>query len=131
MPRLSRNDFGKYLKDLRKKRGLSQKQVAAAAMLDQSYLSAVERGRRSPPRDDILERLILAVNATAKEKERLQIGRALARLGMATNGLSDKQSEALAVLIRDVQALSEEELKAIQALLTVMHNIKRQTEAPM
>lgn len=131
MSSLSQNDFGSILRELRVKRGLSQKQVAKAAVLDQSYLSALEHGRRPPPRDDILVRLALAMNASPTEKENLQKGRAMTRIGMAAAGLSTTQSEALAVLIRNVQVLSDEELKAVQALLRVMYDIKRQTEAAM
>lgn len=55
----------------------------------------------------------------------------MTRIGMAAAGLSAAQSEALAVLVRNVQVLSDEELKAVQTLLRVMYDIKRQTEAAM
>jgi len=49
--------FGPYLRQLRKQRGLTLKQVEKAARVSNSFLSQVERGVRNPPRPDILNRL--------------------------------------------------------------------------
>lgn len=43
--------------DLRKRRGLTLKQVEAAGVASNAYLSQVERGRRKPPHLDIMKRL--------------------------------------------------------------------------
>lgn len=39
--------FGARLHDLRKAKGMSQEDLAFAADLDRSYLSAIERGKRN------------------------------------------------------------------------------------
>jgi len=39
--------FGTRLRDLRKKQGLSQEQLAEEANLDRSYVGGVERGERN------------------------------------------------------------------------------------
>lgn len=49
--------FAPYLRQLRKQRGLTLKQVEKAARVSNSFLSQVERGIRNPPRVDILNRL--------------------------------------------------------------------------
>ncbi len=49
--------FGPYLHNLRKKKGLTLKQVEKAARVSNAYLSQLERGRRRPPHPDILKRL--------------------------------------------------------------------------
>jgi len=49
--------FGNYLKKLRKEKGLTLKQVEKAAKVSNAYVSLVERGRRNPPHPDILQRL--------------------------------------------------------------------------
>jgi HTH-type transcriptional regulator, competence development regulator len=49
--------FGPYLKQLRKQKGLTLKQVEKAARISNSFLSQVERGIRKPPRPDMLNRL--------------------------------------------------------------------------
>jgi len=49
--------FGSYLRRLRKEKGLTLKQVEKAAKVSNAYISLVERGRRNPPHPDILTRL--------------------------------------------------------------------------
>src|SRR5689334_12570609 len=41
-------DFGKALRTVRARKGLSQKDVAKLTSLDQSYISLIESGRRKP-----------------------------------------------------------------------------------
>lgn len=41
-------DFGKALRTVRARKGLSQKDVAELASLNQSYVSLIESGRRKP-----------------------------------------------------------------------------------
>jgi transcriptional regulator with XRE-family HTH domain len=40
--------FGKVLKDLRSKKGISQEDLADFAKLDRTYISLLERGLRQP-----------------------------------------------------------------------------------
>jgi transcriptional regulator with XRE-family HTH domain len=49
--------LGIYLRNVRKRRGLSLKQVEKAAGVSNAYLSQLERGLRKPPHPDILKRL--------------------------------------------------------------------------
>ena len=43
--------FGQQVRSLRKARGMSQKELAAKASIDFTYLSKIENARRLPPRD--------------------------------------------------------------------------------
>lgn len=53
MPKLDNADhgklvrFGENVRELRKKRGLSQEELAAEAELDRTYMGGVERGERN------------------------------------------------------------------------------------
>ena len=40
--------FGQRVKDLRKKKGLTQEQLAEKAKIDHSYLNAIEAGKKNP-----------------------------------------------------------------------------------
>ncbi len=40
--------FGQRVRDLRKKKGLTQEQLAEMAKIDYSYLNAIEAGRKNP-----------------------------------------------------------------------------------
>ena len=62
-----RKDFGEYLKQLRVKAGLTQKQAADIADISVPYLAQTERGERNPPSRRILARLAEAYGVTAQE----------------------------------------------------------------
>ena len=49
--------FGPYLRELRRRRGLSLKQLEREAGVSNAYMSQIERGLRKPPHPDILKRL--------------------------------------------------------------------------
>jgi HTH-type transcriptional regulator, competence development regulator len=50
-------NFGTYLRRLRKTQGLTLKQVETQAKVSNAYISQIERGLRKPPHPDILKRL--------------------------------------------------------------------------
>jgi transcriptional regulator with XRE-family HTH domain len=43
-----REKFGKRIKELRKKQGLTQEKLAELAKIDYSYLNLIEAGKRNP-----------------------------------------------------------------------------------
>jgi len=51
------DDFGSYIRSLRKEHGFSLREVGAKASVSSSYLAQIEHGRRRPPGPDILKRL--------------------------------------------------------------------------
>lgn len=61
---------------LRRRKKLRQKQVAAAAQIDASYLAGLESGRRDMPSVKVLERILTAL--AASPRDRLRAGQALA-----------------------------------------------------
>jgi transcriptional regulator with XRE-family HTH domain len=50
-------NFGPYMRRLRKDRQLTLKQVETQAKVSNAYISQIERGLRNPPHPDILKRL--------------------------------------------------------------------------
>lgn len=50
-------DFGKYLKELRMKNGLSLRQLSLCSGVSNAYLSQIETGARSTPKPDILMKI--------------------------------------------------------------------------
>jgi len=59
--------FGSYLRRLRKEKGLTLKQVEKAARVSNAYISLVERGRRNPPHPDILQRLAKVYDVSQRD----------------------------------------------------------------
>jgi transcriptional regulator with XRE-family HTH domain len=59
--------FGTYIRTLRKRRGLTLKEVEQAAKVSNAYVSQFERGLRNPPHPDILNRLAKVYEVPVKE----------------------------------------------------------------
>jgi transcriptional regulator with XRE-family HTH domain len=60
-------NFGAYVRRLRKSQGLTLKQVEAQAKVSNAYISQIERGLRNPPHPDILKRLAKTYNVQHRE----------------------------------------------------------------
>lgn len=117
--KMDSNYFGFCLADLRRKRRLRQKQVAAASDLDCSYIAALENGRRVPPRDGVMTRLSEALGLSDAEKSELRRTAVLSEIGRAMLQHADELTGINAALsILEISAyLSEEELRAIETLM--------------
>lgn len=63
--------FSKFLVQIRKNRGLGQGQLARLLGYEQSYISALERSKKGPPRQDFIDRLIRGLGFTDDEKSEL------------------------------------------------------------
>lgn len=57
-------EFGKYLKKLRKERGLTIRELEELAGVSNSYISQIELGQRSVPSPDILKKLAEPLGVT-------------------------------------------------------------------
>lgn len=61
------SSFGEYLRGLRKRAGFSQRELAARAGIDFTYLSKIENGRVDPPGEATLRALAAAVAVPDEE----------------------------------------------------------------
>lgn len=62
------NQFSKFLRDLRIKRGLMQKDAAHLLGYESSYLSALERGSRGLPKQEFFTRLVRTLELDEAEQ---------------------------------------------------------------
>ena len=60
-------NFGSYMRRIRKARALTLKQVEAQAKVSNAYISQIERGLRRPPHPDILKRLAKVYDVEHRE----------------------------------------------------------------
>jgi transcriptional regulator with XRE-family HTH domain len=60
-------NFGSYMRRLRKTKGLTLKQVETQAKVSNAYISQIERGLRNPPHPDILKRLAKTYDVEHRE----------------------------------------------------------------
>lgn len=78
--------LGAVIRMLRGRRGMSQKALALEAGIDQSVLAAIEHGRRPPPKDEVLRRIVTALGLSEAELIELERGRLASRLVKALDG---------------------------------------------
>lgn len=63
--------FGEAMRELRRRKGVSQKQMAAAIGVSAAYLSALEHGKRGAPSFDFLQRVAGYFNVIWDEADEL------------------------------------------------------------
>lgn len=115
-------EFGACLLKLRNRRKLSQKAVAVSAEMDQSYLAGLEAGRRPPPRDRQLARLVSALDATPEEIQELREARALARLADVVDELDPQRGKALVSLACRFNKLTLSQLRVIEEMASLLEH---------
>ncbi|HET8522756.1 MAG TPA: helix-turn-helix domain-containing protein [Thermomicrobiales bacterium] len=105
-------DFAPLLTELRTARGWTQKQLAQAAQLDQSYISRLEAGTRMPEHPTTLK-LADALDLSPIERERL-----LAAGGFRSEAWDDPLLRDLISLLLD-PALPAQTKEDVRTLLRV------------
>lgn len=122
--------FSNYLFQLRRSRHLLQKQLAYDSALDPSYLASLERGRRDPPRADVLDRILSALNATGTERKKLKNAAAMAGLIGAIKDFETAFDgiETLIHVAEAIPTLSKQELAALETLIA---GLLKGNRAPM
>jgi len=113
--------FGEYVRELREKKGMSQKELAEMVGATSSYICAIERGTKPAPPYWTVKRIAEALELDPEElwelarKERDQHARELARrlAYRRTRAVDDDRMEELR---REISSLKEE-LREIKALL--------------
>ncbi|MEC5387306.1 helix-turn-helix transcriptional regulator [Uliginosibacterium sp. H3] len=113
------NFFGRSFGDLRRKYGLRQKQVAYNGGVSPSYVASLEGGRRPPPGDDGLQKIIAALGATEDEKAHLVRASCLTQIARVIHGHSEMFPAASAAisLLEISPQMSPAEVSAIQSLV--------------
>lgn len=107
-------NFGVRLHEIRDRHELSQKAVSILAGMDQSYLAGLEAGRRSPPREKQLIRLIMALGATPDEERELREAHAISRLVSVVAEINSEGGKELAAIAYRFLKYSPDEIKFAQ-----------------
>ena len=111
--------FGERLRDLRRARGVSQKQMAASLGVSAAYLSALEHGRRGVPSWAMVQKIIGYFNVIWDDAEELQrlAETSDPRVVIDTAGLSAKATALANLLAARIAMLDEDEIVALMATL--------------
>ena len=110
--------LGQKLRELRRKKGVNQKEMATALGVSAAYLSALEHGRRGVPTWVLLQKIIGYFNIIwddAEEVLRLA-GRSHPRVVIDTSGLSPAATELANMLAERIGSLDARTLEEMIAL---------------
>lgn len=112
--------FGAKLRELRRRRGLTLSEMAAALGVSVAYLSALEHGKRGRPTWFMVQRIIAYFNVIWDEAEELQRLAELSdpRITIDTAGLQPEATELANLLGAKISGLSRE------SLLHLLHQLR-------
>ena len=111
--------FGKHIRDLRKARGVTLKEMARSLDISSAYLSALEHGRRGRPSRVLVHQICAYFNIIWDEAEELQ---QLARIShpkvsVDTSGLNPEATELANLISQKIRKLPRDK---IDRLLTIL-----------
>lgn len=107
--------FGAKLRELRRVRGLTLKEMAGALGVTPTYLSALEHGKRGVPTWFMVQRIIAYFNVIWDEAEELQrlAESSDPRVVIDTAGLAPEATELANLLAVKIRGLSTASLKEL------------------
>jgi len=118
--------FGARLREMRRARGVSQKEMANAIGVSPAYLSALEHGRRGMPSWAMVQAIIGYFNVIWDEAEELQRIAAAShpRIVIDTAGLSPQATELANLLGAEISRLDRDEIAELLTRLRAMRSSK-------
>ncbi|MBL8583691.1 MAG: helix-turn-helix transcriptional regulator [Rhizobiaceae bacterium] len=107
--------FGQRLRELRRERGLTQRDMAAAIGVTPAYLSALEHGHRGAPGWAMVQKIIGYFNIIWDEAEELQrlAESSHPRIVIDTSGLSPQATALANLLAARIGELGEDEIAGL------------------
>ncbi|GAA2838757.1 helix-turn-helix transcriptional regulator [Aminobacter sp. SR38] len=109
--------LGERIRELRRERGVSQKDMAAGIGVSAAYLSALEHGHRGVPTWAMIQKIIGYFNVIwddAEELQKLAEG-SHPRVVVDTAGLSPAATELANLMAEAIDELNDVELAALNA----------------
>jgi transcriptional regulator with XRE-family HTH domain len=119
--------LGERIRALRRERGVSQKEMAAAVGVSAAYLSALEHGRRGAPTWTLIQKIIGYFNIIWDDAEELQRLAEVShpRVTLDTSGLAPGATELANLLAENIERLDEADLRLLMASIREMSSKRR------
>jgi transcriptional regulator with XRE-family HTH domain len=116
--------FGAKIRALRRERGVSQKEMAAALGVSAAYLSALEHGHRGQPNWAFVQKVIGYFNIIWDEAEELEnlVWSSDPRVVIDTAGLSPEATRLANLLSQNIRRMDEATIHALLALVQAKIN---------
>lgn len=114
--------FGEKLRALRRERGVSQKEMAAAIGVSAAYVSALEHGRRGVPTWTLIQKIIGYFNVIWDDAEELQrlAESSHPRVRIDTSGLSPAATELANLLAETIGRLDDADIRRLTGTVREM-----------
>lgn len=112
--------YGDFLRNLRKKKGLTLRQVEEKTKISNSYLSQIEQGKRGLPSIDTLEKLADAYDQSLID---LILTYVDAAGKLKSNEKADSEAEAIKELSKKLTDANRELLKSV--ILTLINQQRK------
>ncbi|NBN65633.1 helix-turn-helix domain-containing protein [Microvirga tunisiensis] len=114
--------LGAKLREMRAKRGISLKEMAAGLAVSSAYLSALEHGKRGKPTWFLVQRIITYFNVIWDEAEEIQRLAEMSdpKVTIDTSGLDPRATELTNLLERKIGGLSPDSLDHLLHQLRVV-----------
>lgn len=111
--------FAHALRDLRKRKGVTQRDLARAIGVSPAYLSALEHGKKGKPSFDLLQRIAGYFNIIWDEADELFMTAEAShpRVVVDTSGLPPQYTALANRLAREIRTLSPDMVEALEKLL--------------
>lgn len=111
--------FGERLRELRRERGIAQKDMAKALGVSAAYLSALEHGHRGQPNWAFVQKIIGYFNIIWDEAEELEdlVFASDPRVVIDTSGLSPQATRLANLLSRKIRDLDEDTMSRLMEIL--------------
>ncbi len=111
--------FGEAVRRLRERKGVSQKEMAAAIGVSPAFLSALEHGRRGRPNFDLLQRIAGYFNIIWDEAEELFMiaDASHPRVVVDTAGMPPEYTALANELARKIRVLTPDVVEQMRNLL--------------
>ncbi len=112
--------FGEKMRQLRKRQGVTQKQMAEALGVSSAYLSALEHGNRSRPSWYLVQGINQFFNLIWDEAEEIERLANLShpRVAIDTSELSAEATELANLLSSKFSSLDNRQIRTIRAVVT-------------
>lgn len=114
--------FGEKLRELRVEKGISQRDLAAAADIDFTYLSKVENGRMPPPAQATIVKLAHALDADSDQLLQMA-GKIPTDLGQVI-----AKTPEMPAFLRSLNELSPEDIKQVTSFAEELKQQRRDEE---
>jgi transcriptional regulator with XRE-family HTH domain len=119
--------FASTLHKIRMQHGICQAELADLIGYEQTYISALEVGKKGPPTQEFVEKLISALNISGLERERLlEAAEASCRKLVIDNDMPQDVYWLLRDLKKHLHDLSAVQIQLLRQILAIKESINKE-----